>query len=163
MQALLVAALLFTPPTFDIEQAMGLEYAEYSMLKLPKAAEEPFEVWLPLDGVMQEVRLQPTSVRAEGFQLYEAVGKGKLIEVAAGPSRTLRGFLPDRKDARVAGSLLGDGLHLTVVFDEGVQFWVEPASAHLAGIDPLLHVVYRQDALAPRAGSCGAHGRYAGA
>jgi hypothetical protein len=155
MQALLIAALILTPSAADIEEAMGLEYAEYSKLKLPKTAEQPFEVWLPLDGMMHEVRLQSSSVRAEGFQLYEAAAKGKLIAVKADASRTLRGFLPDRKDARVAGSLLEDGLYLTVVFDDGVQFWVEPAAAHLAGIDPHLHVVYRQDALAPQAGSCG--------
>lgn len=110
---------------------------------------------IAIDGQVFTLNLQPHSVRAPGYQLQAQIADGSIINVDPGPDRMLRGSLLEVPGSQVAGGLLEDGLHITILMPDGERVWAEPLQGRVAGAQPDQYVVYRDHEVIHPEGSCG--------
>ncbi|HWL93607.1 MAG TPA: zinc-dependent metalloprotease family protein, partial [Phycisphaerae bacterium] len=134
--------------------AFGLTDAWIAPLQLPPDFENSLEVTVPIDSENLTLELWNHSVRASHFKLLVQVEDGSYIEEQPAPERTLRGFAPEYNGSVAAGSLLDDGLYLTILLGDGREYWVEPLASKLPLAAPNLHVVYRAEDVLSSGGSC---------
>ncbi len=112
----------------------------------------PFE----LNGVTTQLALHAHSVRAAGFQLLEERADGSTVSVTPTKVATMRGFLESHPDARVAGSLLDDGLYARIMMADGSEYWIQPVPTSIEGAGPSHHVIYERDDVLRSNHLCGA-------
>jgi len=118
-------------------------------LELPERLSAPLEIALPIAGAWQRVELEPTSVRAPGFQLLVPAADGSLRATEPPPPATVLGRVPGSPGSLAAGSLVDGQLHLLLRLEAGGPLWV---------VEPLPeggHAVYARTSAVGSAGTCG--------
>ncbi len=125
-----------------------------SDLAVPTGVPEFVEIVVTLDGQMETLRLQRTSMRSAHAKLILDEGAQGMREVPLPPARTYRGTLASNLDVRVAASVIDGKLWAMIDAVDGTWF-VQPLSDFVAGSRPQSHVAYRHDHVLPLEGSCG--------
>jgi hypothetical protein len=136
------------------QNALGLTASETVALSLEAGAQQPFSIDLTLDGQARTIDFVPHSIRAAGYELLVQLDDGTIVSADPGLERTLRGAVRGVPGARVAGSLLEDGLHAMIELDGSTRVFIEPLSSILPDAVGW-HVVYRDHDVMPHGGSCG--------
>ena len=99
----------------DLESAVNryLSLADSNVQKLELIGDPATGLTVPfeLNGAATQLALHTHSVRAAGFELLEQRADGSTVSVTPTKVATMRGSLESHPDARVAGSLLEDGLY----------------------------------------------------
>jgi hypothetical protein len=135
--------------------ALGLSAAEVASLELPESIAAQMRIDVPVGDETLALDLHPVNVRADGFILRAQVADGSFVDVDPGPARTVRGTVSDVPGSRAAGSLLDDGLHLTIVLPDGGRYWIQPIADLVPGAAANDHVIYHDDDVLPVEGTCG--------
>ncbi len=123
-------------------EELGITAYTLQDIDLPERIGTPFQTTITLDGLPFTLELWPKSVRSADFTLMVQEADGILREHQPAASRTYRGTLLERPDARVAASLLDDGLTAQILFAPDVSFTIQPTSVAISGANPANHVVY---------------------
>ena len=118
------------------------------------AARRPFSTAITLDGRDYTLQLAPVSVRSPGYRLLVQGADGSLCATQPSPEKTVHGRLIEEPTSRAAGSVLADGLHVSIDLGGGDRYWIEPLSSRIAGAAARQHVVYRESDVI-RGGVCG--------
>ncbi len=144
-----------TPISFSdrINRVMGLRSSTIVDLAIDPTPGQPLNVPLAIGGQTVTLALMPHSVRAPGYQLLAQVADGSIVPMIPGPERMLRGSVVEWPGSVAAGGLLEDGLHCSVMSQDGTRWWFEPI-AHVGGM-PGQYVVYRGEDVIPSNGVCG--------
>jgi hypothetical protein len=144
----------------DIESAVNrsLSLSDSEVQKLEMVGDPATGLTVPfeLNGVPTQLALHSHSVRAAGFQLLEQRADGTTVSVTPTKVSTMRGSLESHPDARVAGSLLEDGLYARIMMADGSEYWIQPIPASIEGASPSHHVIYERDDVLRSNHFCGA-------
>lgn len=101
------------------------------------------------------LRLRRHTVRATGFRLLAVGADGIPTELDPGPVVTVRGTVEGLPGSSVAGSVSSGHASLRIALSDGSDLWLQPVAPHVPGAPPDLHVLYRDDDVAPLAAQCG--------
>lgn len=128
------------PPIGD---DLGLRDFTVQPLVIPDASGEPFTVTLTLGGEERTLVLDPWSYAAPNARAQIDDGSGTLKDIDLPESRTYRGYDASGPSLAAAGSLLDNGLTLTIIDLATDAAWhVQPLRDVVPGADRALHVVY---------------------
>ncbi|TVQ55580.1 MAG: hypothetical protein EA377_03230 [Phycisphaerales bacterium] len=130
------------------------------LVQLPEVSMEgrqQLSVMFPFDeGQMRSFTLMPHSVRsADKYRVLTQLDSGELVEIEPQPVRTVRGFIDEIPGARVAGSVLDEGLHLIVTMPNGERYVIEALENEIDGARPGDHIVYSMADADCEIGECG--------
>jgi len=135
---------------------LGLVRGTLFKLDVDPTPGKSMDVVIPIPGERPlMIKLNPYSVRGEGFKLFETK-TGVLTEVDPGPINTLRGAVQKDANSLVAGGVMPDGLSMRIDLGDGRTFWVEPAATRLGGVEANTYVLYTPEDVIQGMGSCGA-------
>ena len=140
-----IAQLPFAQPpaTPPIGDDLGLLDFTVQTLVIPDAAGEPFTVTITLGGEERTLVLDPWSYAAPNARVQLDDGSGTLKDIELPASRTYRGYDANGPSLAAAGSLLDNGLTLTIIDLATDAAWhVQPLRDVVPGADRSLHVVY---------------------
>lgn len=139
----------------QVNEAFSLKQSTVDRINVPKDPQGVFDIEIPIHGLPVTMRLEPHSVRAENFQMYEALPDGSMRPVDLGPERTYRGQLVGFHGSQVAATVFEESVVATVFMPDGQTFSIEPVRMRISDVDPAEHVVYEcRDAIEDR-GQCG--------
>lgn len=141
--------------TQQVNATLGLTASRLFEFATVRKAEEPFSTVVPVNGNLLTIDLEPSSLRAPNYKLLVQDATGELIEADPGPSVTMRGSIRGLQGTQVAGSLLDDGLYLSLRMPAGERFFVEPVGRRVPGAKAADHVVYNITDVIPNGGTCG--------
>ncbi|MCW5775810.1 MAG: hypothetical protein KIS87_05115 [Phycisphaeraceae bacterium] len=131
------------PPTDQVSQEMGLRDCSVQRLVIPDQAGDSFSVTITLNGAPRTLDLYPWSFASPKARVQIDDGSGVLKDIDLPEPRTYRGYDSNGPGLAVAGSLLDDGLTLTIIDLTTDQAWhVQPLRDVIPGVDRTLHVVY---------------------
>lgn len=135
------------------------ELTEYTLqtLELPAEVGAPFATSVTLDGESYLLVLTGKSLRADDFRLLVQWGDDETLTRVEPPApRTYKGFVDGVADAWVAGSVLDDGLSLTIALPDGRRYEIAPLAFYFENAGPSAeHVVFRsRDTILPNIGAC---------
>jgi hypothetical protein len=157
------AATSITPTLEDAAAvAWGVRDITIAPLNVVPIDDAVTTIDVPLGDQVVTLRLVPHSIRTENFQLIAAIADGVLVDVDPAPARTVRGVVDGDPGSAVAGSILDDGLHASVLLADGSRWWIEAAGDQLPGAGFADHVIYRNEDILPVQRSCGLPGAAAG-
>ncbi len=149
---LLGAAPATANPTvhMDVDPAEALEVLvvePVELLGLPATPEQPFEVDVIIEGELHTLLLGSWNLRTENFQAYTIGDDGVLTPFEADAPLTVRGSSLQDPRIVVAGSLLPDGLKVTItrVGPDQITWGLQPMRTIDPNADRSAHVVYRAD------------------
>lgn len=128
-----------------IEAARSLAVRECGIIKIDTPPQPP-PVWRAavwIDGLPRTLRLEPSSVRSERFEVRAARADGTFDIVPPGPSMTMRGVVEEIDGARVAASLCDAGVTASIHLPDGSSRWIEPLVGRLPRADIGDHAIYR--------------------
>ncbi len=131
------------PPLPSVGDDLGLLDFTVQSLVIPEAAGDSFTVTLALGGQERTLVLDPWSYAAPDARVQIDDGSGVLKDIDLPESRTYRGYDANGPSLAAAGSLLDDGLTLTIIDLATDGAWhVQPLRDVVPGADRALHVVY---------------------
>ncbi len=131
------------PPLPPIGDDLGLLDYTVQSLVIPAEAGDSFTVTLTLGGQERTLVLDPWSYAAPNARVQIDDGSGTLKDIDLPESRTYRGYDVNGPSLAAAGSLLDNGLTLTVIDLATDSAWhVQPLRDVVPGADRALHVVY---------------------
>ncbi|MDG2054324.1 MAG: M12 family metallo-peptidase, partial [Phycisphaerales bacterium] len=91
---------------------------------------------------------------SKNYQVLEHRADGSLVPVEPGAIRTVQGEVHGHVGSLVSGSLMEDGLYLTIIVD-GYRGWIEPIGDRVQDAEPDEYVAYNNDDVIPSGGTCG--------
>ncbi|MHC4908173.1 MAG: M12 family metallo-peptidase [Planctomycetota bacterium] len=138
----------------QVNEALRLQSSKLMTLAVNVGVGEPLLTMVEVDGQVGVLRLVPTSIRADGYRLLVQGEDGVVRDVAPGPERTLEGEVLGLPANVVVGSLLDDGLHARIRFDDGSERWLEPVADRVPGAPDDVYVMYADDESIPCEGTC---------
>ena len=140
----------------DVRDALKLTGATLVEVDVdPTAMPGPVVTAVPIGGRLLTLELQPHSVRSPDYAVFAVDADGAMTPVDPAPIRTLRGGVREIPGAVVSGSLLEDGLYVSVQFPGAGRYWIEPVARILPNAPASRHVVYHDDDMAPTNARCG--------
>jgi len=128
-----------------IQSRMNLRGAAVVKLDVADALGVAQQVVVPFAGQLLTLDMQPFSVRAEGYKLWEQRADGLWYEMDPGPVSTLRGSVLEFPGSIVAGGLVNGGLMARVILPDDREFWIEPVDPEAGA--PGSYVIYTPDNL----------------
>lgn len=99
--------------------------------------------------------LTPYHIRTDNYRLLGIGADGVMQEFEPGPERTVRGRVREIPGAHVAGSLMADGLYVSISIPDGENLWVEAVGQRLGLGDASIHAVYQNCDTLEHGMSCG--------
>jgi len=133
----------------DLDQQIrdGLGVSGYVLedLALPESAGDSFEVLVSIAGEDVVVMLEPWSMRGDSFVVLTDDGSGNLVPTPVPAPLTYRGTVLDHPGSIVAGSLLPDGLSVSISMPSkqgGDYYFIQPLVDVVEGQPVERHVVY---------------------
>ncbi|MCH2132863.1 MAG: M12 family metallo-peptidase [Phycisphaerales bacterium] len=139
----------------EVNGTFGLFWSTIQMVGVNEEQGDGLSLEVDLDGRPHRVMLNLKSVRSAGYQLMEQRDDGELYEVEPGPVNTYRGSIVGQGGSRVAGSILENGLTVTIRMSDGSQWYMEPLLNRVRGAGPDHYVVYPQAAIDSPLRTCG--------
>ncbi|MBC7771779.1 MAG: hypothetical protein H7210_04735 [Pyrinomonadaceae bacterium] len=138
------AAAPVGPLETDIQAHMHLRGAAVVKLDVAKVEGVAQQVVVPIAGELATLDLQPFSVRAEGYVVWEQRDDG-FHQVEPGTETTLRGTVLGHPGSIVAGGLVRGELYARIILGDDREFWIEPIGDHVPGAQPGTYVLYTPD------------------
>lgn len=135
--------------------ALGLTASRVVSLSVNPTPGASQRLVVPLDEEWVGVDLAEFSVRSPKYALKMQIADGSLVDVPAGPVRTVRGTALGHAGSVAAGAIGDDGLSLVIDLGAGRRYWMEPIVSRVAGARPGDYAVYRQQDVIPNGGACG--------
>ena len=139
----------------DINDALQLIKSWNATLLINPTPTQSIEISIPFEQAIHTLKLEPYSIRADGYTVLMQDETGALYEVQAGPIRTLRGSIVELEESTVAGSLMPDGLHARIRLANGQEYWMEPVGSKITKAPLNLYAFYRTQDIVPHDGKCG--------
>ncbi|MHC4113218.1 MAG: M12 family metallo-peptidase, partial [Planctomycetota bacterium] len=128
-----------------LRQELQLEDFSLWPLTLPEGIPDHFTLIVEHEGIPQILHLERYSVRASGFRSRAQQADGRIVEIAAPPARTYRGFIEGRPNSFVAASLLPRGLIVSIIEADKSIWHIEPMPEWGINGEDKIHVIYRQE------------------
>ncbi len=139
----------------NVLQQFNLREFSVQRIAVPEGNMRNTSITIQIDGVDQEMVLEPHRVFAPDYKLLVDLGDGRLEEAAMGEVSTFRGTLPNVEGSVVAGGLSEDGLVARIMLAKGNVYWIEPLQGRVDGAEISEHIVYHSDDSLPHGGLCG--------
>lgn len=133
-----------------------LDFDAYS-LTLPSESGQAFTAIVQFGQSMQNLDLQPYSMRADDFQVLITGENGTLVQTEIPPVTTYRGIVRGDDESFIAASLINGQLWASVILGSGELWVVQPATGMgIADAAADIHIVYRGEDVKPlKEGFCG--------
>lgn len=119
-----------------------------------RAAREPVELVLPIDGEERIADLRPSSVRSEDFVVFLSRADGRLEPIPPAPARTYRGTVRGLDGAQIAATIDSDGVTAMITMPDGRTKWIEPVWGRVNAADLDHHVAYESEDVVESGGTC---------
>ena len=132
------------------ERELGLDVCDVMPIHAPLQVGRAFSTALNIAGEPLQVDLKPHSNRGKNFQILVQHEDGSWTEQEPGPIITYRGTIKDEPDARVAATVMDDGVHGAVLMPSGDLYYFEPLALRLAEASLTDHVIYRSADISDR-------------
>ncbi|MBL8879908.1 MAG: hypothetical protein JNG88_12380 [Phycisphaerales bacterium] len=113
-------------------------------LLLPEKADDRIELMIPLEGRITVAVLTRTSIRGPDYSLSAQAEDGSWRTVDPGPDLTYSGRIAELPEARIAASLLEDGLHARIRLSPEDDRWIEPANLGAPRSATAPHRIHRE-------------------
>lgn len=133
---------------------LGLSDSHLVTLELNRSVGAVQQVAVPIAGTMRVLDIASHSVRSPKYQIKAQVADGSLVDVPAGPVRTIRGTVIGDEAGVVAGTIDEHGLSAMVLLGDGERYWIEPLLGRVEGASAVDHVVYGDADAMPTGRSC---------
>ena len=112
-------------------------------LDVPANTREPLQLTIPTEHHKDlTLVVQPISILHETHEVRQYTSLTEYTVLDPAPEVTYSGSVQGLPDARVALSILAEGLFITVFMPDGSTVWVQPLSEFLPGAPQDMHVVY---------------------
>ncbi|MBC7773475.1 MAG: hypothetical protein H7210_13340 [Pyrinomonadaceae bacterium] len=125
-------------------------------MDVPQGVTGPLSIRVRLGKQMVDVALAPYSMRSDDFSVLVDDGSGRLTRVDAPPLSTMRGDVLQDPNSRVRAAIVRGGLTAWIDLGDESGWSIQQVASEIPGVDPRLHVVYRNLDIAPPPGfRCG--------
>ncbi|MGE3108328.1 MAG: M12 family metallo-peptidase [Phycisphaerales bacterium] len=139
----------------QIKAVFDVKSYTLQLLNVPATADAPATIRVKIAGRDMDLALAPNTLRGDGFQVLVDDGSGQLQRVEPPARTTMRGDVLQDPNSRVRASLIHGGLRAWIDLGDDTVWAIQQVSAEIPGVDPRLHVIYRDREIAPVNGRCG--------